>query len=83
LVGSTMPFPVTREAREAAGDPRRSIAERYASREDYLERVKKATEALIQARYLLVEDLEEILGQAAQHYDLLCRRPQDMRIAGA
>jgi hypothetical protein len=82
LVGATIPFPVTREASEAAGDPRRSIAERYTSREDYLERVKKATEALILARYLLAEDLEEILAQAAQHYDLLCGRPQATRIAG-
>jgi hypothetical protein len=73
-MGSTIPFPATREAREAAGDPRRSIAERYASREDYLAQVKQAAEALIQARYLLTEDLEEILGQARQHYDLLCRR---------
>ncbi len=74
LVGSTIPFPPTREAREAAGDPRLSIAERYASKADYLERVKKAAEALIQARYLLPEDLEEVLGQAGQQYDLVCRR---------
>jgi hypothetical protein len=72
LAGSTIPFPTTREVREATGDPRRSIAERYATRENYLERVRQATEALIQARYLLAEDLEEILSQAAQHYDLLC-----------
>jgi hypothetical protein len=71
LVGSTLPFPTTREAREAAGDPRRSIAERYASREDYLERVKQATQALIESRYLLAEDFEEIVSRAAQHYDLL------------
>lgn len=81
LIGSTMPFPATREARQAAGDPRRSIAERYASREDYLERVRQATLALIQERYLLPEDLEEIIGQAAQHYDLLCSRRQDTRTA--
>ena len=73
LVGSTIPFPVTREAGEAAEDPRRSIAERYPSREDYLERVRQATQALIDARYLLGEDFEEIISQAAQHYDLLCR----------
>jgi hypothetical protein len=74
LVGSTIPFSTTRDLREAAGDPRASIAERYASRADYLERVKQATEALIQARYLLPEDREEILGQAGQQYDLVCRR---------
>ncbi len=73
LIGSSIPFPATREAREAAGDPRRSIEERYASREDYLERVKQATLALIQERYLLPEDLEEILTQAAHHYDLVTR----------
>jgi hypothetical protein len=74
LVGSTIPLPVTPEARAAAGDPRRAIAERYASREDYLERVRQATLALIEARYLLAEDLEEIHSQAAQHFDLLCRQ---------
>ncbi len=31
LIGATIPFPATREARQATGDPRRSIAERYAS----------------------------------------------------
>jgi hypothetical protein len=75
LVGSTIPFPVSREARQKSGDPRRSIAERYASKEAYLEQVRRATEALILARYLLAEDLEEILTQAAQHYDLVSRRP--------
>jgi hypothetical protein len=74
LLGSTIPFPVTREEREAKGDPRRSIAERYASREDYLERVRQATQALIDARYVLAEDFDEIVSQAAQHYDLLCGR---------
>ena len=73
LVGSTIPFPATREVREPTGDPRRSIAERYASKEVYLEQVRKATEALIQARYLLAEDLDEILNQAGQHYDLVSR----------
>jgi Alpha/beta hydrolase domain len=74
LVGSTIPFPATREAREATRDPRRSIAERYASKDDYLERVRQATQALIEARYVLAEDFEEIINQAAQHYDLVCGR---------
>jgi hypothetical protein len=74
LVGSTIPFPATQEAREASGDPRRSIAERYTSKADYLERVRQAAQALIDARYLLAEDLENIVSQAAQHYDLLCGR---------
>jgi hypothetical protein len=74
LIGSTLPFPPSREVRQATADPRRPIAERYASREDYLERVQQAAQALLQARYLLAEDAEEIIGQAAQHYDFLCNR---------
>jgi hypothetical protein len=71
LIGSAIPFPATREQREAAGDRRRAIAERYASKEAYLEQIRRAGEALIQARYLLPEDLEEVVSQAALHYDLL------------
>ena len=32
-IGSTIPFPATREDREATGDPRLSIEERYVSKE--------------------------------------------------
>ena len=71
LTGSTLPFPITREARETSGDPRPSIAERYASQAAYMEEVQKAAERLIQERYMLTEDLEELLEQAAQHYDQL------------
>jgi hypothetical protein len=74
LAGSTIPFPATREAREVAKDPRRSIAERYTSKDDYLERVRQAAQALIEARYVLAEDFDEIINQAAQHYDLVCGR---------
>ena len=74
LRGSTIPFPATQGEREASGDPRRSIEERYASRDQYLELIKQAAEKLIGQRYLLEEDLESMVSQAAQHYDLLSRR---------
>jgi hypothetical protein len=73
LLGSTIPFRATRAARQAAGDPRLSIEERYLSKEDYLGRVKQAAEALVQQGYLLVEDLPTIAEQASQRYDLLAR----------
>jgi hypothetical protein len=82
LLGATIPFPASRQARETTGDPRRSIAERYASKTDYLERVQQATEVLVQAKYLLAEDVEDILNQATQHYDLLGGQSQEMRAAG-
>ena len=74
LLGATIPFPATQNARQAAADPRQSIQERYASKADYVERVHQAALALVRERYLLAEDVEDILGQAAQHYDLLSGR---------
>jgi hypothetical protein len=70
LLGSTIPFPATQADRQSAGDPRSSIEERYPSKEDYLERVKQAAEALVQQGYLLAEDLPTITEQASQRYDL-------------
>jgi hypothetical protein len=58
FAGATLPFHRTRAEREAAGDPRPSIEERYASRADYLERVRGAARALAQAGYMLEEDVE-------------------------
>ena len=70
-IGSTIPFPATREDREATGDPRLSIEERYASREDYLDRVRQEAQALVDARYMLAEDVATVTDQAAQRYDSL------------
>ena len=80
--GSTIPFPATRVEREALGDPRLSIEERYASRAEYLELVKQAAENLIGQRYLLEEDLESIVNQAAQHYDLFASRVAESQPVG-
>jgi Alpha/beta hydrolase domain len=74
LIGSTLPFPATPAEREASGDPRRSIEERYPSKEDYLRRVKQAAEALVKQGYLLAEDLPMVTEQARQRYDLFQSR---------
>jgi hypothetical protein len=81
LAGSTIPFPATREEREASGDPRLSIEERYASREDYLERISRAAASLIDQGYVLAEDLEVIVEQAGQHYDLMRGRVKEAQAA--
>jgi hypothetical protein len=70
LLGSTISFPATPAERQAAGDPRPSIEERYPSKEDYLRRVQQAAEALVQQGYLLAEDLPTLTAQASQRYDL-------------
>jgi hypothetical protein len=74
LIGSTIPFPATRAELEASGDPRLSIEERYASKEDYLRQVQQAAEALVQQGYLLAEDLPTVTEQASQRYDLFQSR---------
>ena len=73
LLGATIPFAPTPNARQATGDARPSIAERYASKADYLDQVNQATQTLIRDKQVLAEDLESILEQAAHHYDLLSR----------
>ena len=69
LAGWTLPFAATRADREASSDPRRSIDERYASREEYLRRVRAAAQELIAAGYVLAEDLPRIEAAAGLRYD--------------
>jgi hypothetical protein len=69
FAGATLPFARTRGDRERAGDPRPSIAERYATREDYLARVRDAARALAKGGYLLEEDVETSAALAARMWD--------------
>src|SRR5512134_3918483 len=57
LFGTTLPFARTRAERQQSGDPRKSMDERYASREDYVKSVRAAAQALVADRYLLTEDV--------------------------
>ena len=72
-IGSYLPLARTKADRERAGDGRRSIEERYASREDYLGRISLAALALVDDRFLLAEDVPEIIAQAARHWDWATR----------
>jgi hypothetical protein len=74
LLGSSIPFPATRAAREAAKDPRRSIEERYRSQEDYLAKVEQAADALVKAGYLLVDDEPRILQRTSDQWEAVVRR---------
>jgi hypothetical protein len=74
LIGSTIPFPATRAERQASGDPRQSIEERYPSKEDYLRRVQQVAEALVAQGYLLAEDLPTVTDHASRRYDLFQKR---------
>ena len=69
--GSTLVFARTRTDREKNGDPRPSIAERYASRAAYLDAVRVAAQKLIGARHVLAEDMDAILARAQLRWDFL------------
>jgi hypothetical protein len=75
FAGATLPFPRTAAEREASGDPRRSIEERYRSREEHLARVREAARALAATRYLLEEDVETSLGFAARLWETWAPKP--------
>ena len=62
--GSCLPLPIDKAAREAAGDPRPSIAERYRSGADYVARVQAVVTQLMADRLLLAEDAERYLDRA-------------------
>jgi hypothetical protein len=68
-VGASIPLARTKAEREAAGDPRPSIEERYAGRDDYLARVRRAAHSLVAERRLLSEDVPRIVERAGLHWD--------------
>src|SRR5580698_6370703 len=64
--GSYLPFAKT--AAERGGDPRKSIAERYRSREDYLTRYQAAVDDLIKQRWVVPEDRVELIHRGEQEW---------------
>jgi hypothetical protein len=65
---SYLPFPRTAAERQKTGDPRRSIAERYSSREDYMGRFTRALDDLIQQRWILPEDRAVLLHRGEEEW---------------
>ena len=67
--GSYVPFPKTAAERQKASDPRKSIAERYSDREDYMTRYKNAVDDLVKQRWILPEDREPLLRRGEQEWN--------------
>lgn len=68
-VGSVFPFARTKSGREAVGDPRPSIEERYPNKQDYLARLREAAHRLAAGGYLRPQDVDSIAKQAAAWWD--------------
>lgn len=64
LQGSFIPFAKTKAEREAIGDSRPSLEERYPTRDTYVAAMRRAADGLVQARLLLPEDATTIVGAA-------------------
>ena len=64
LKGSYIPLPRTSAEREATGDPRQSLAERYGNFETYLTQYRAAAEKLVSEGYLLADDIPLLMDRA-------------------
>jgi hypothetical protein len=66
LDGIALPFARTAAEREAAKDPRLSLAERYKDKNDFSSRVRAAAQDLARKGYYLEEDIEKTVARAAR-----------------
>ena len=62
--GSFIAFARTKAEREAAGDPRPSLHERYGSKAQYVDRVRQAADTLVADRLLLQDDADRLTATA-------------------
>jgi hypothetical protein len=65
LNGAFVPFAKSKADRTAAGDPRLSLEERYGSHDGYVAVVKAAAARLVRDRFLLQEDADRLIAEAA------------------
>jgi hypothetical protein len=67
--GSFIPFARTKAERLTSGDPRLSIEERYAGKDDYLKKFEAAAKSLADQRYLLPGDVPALAQRGAAEWD--------------
>jgi len=65
---SYIPFARTATDREKTGDPRKSIMERYAGHDDYMNQFTNATDDLVKQRWILPEDREALIHRGEQEW---------------
>jgi hypothetical protein len=65
LAAGYIPFAMTKAERMANGDPRRSVEERYGSQEGYNCLVTRIANEEVRKRFLLQEDADRLIAQAA------------------
>jgi hypothetical protein len=68
--GSMMHFAATESERRHEADPRPSIAERYGSRDAWVDRLSTAAAQLVADRLLLQEDADHLISAARESWDV-------------
>ena len=76
LLGSYVPFARTKAERDARHDPRLSIEERYKGRDEYLQRIRAAADALVKERFILEQDVDDVVQRATRHWEYVTRATQ-------
>ena len=69
LAGAFFPFAVTKQQRESNSDPRLSLAERYQSRQAYLELFQQACQRLVEQGFLLETEVPVLLEKHNARYE--------------
>jgi hypothetical protein len=75
FLGSWIPLANTAEERKKSGDPRLSVAERYKSQAEYMNKFEQAAKKLIEQRFLLQEDLPTILERGKLEWKTIAESP--------
>jgi len=74
-IGGMVPFFKTKAQRVAAGDPRKSLEERYVTHQGYVDAVTKAANNAFAKGYLLAADRDALIAQAVASD--VCNQPTD------
>lgn len=74
MIGAWFPFAKNKAEREKSGDPRPSIAERYATKDVYLTRVRAAAQRMVDERLLLARDVDSVVERCSRMWDYLAAR---------
>jgi hypothetical protein len=69
LTGAWLPFSATQAEGRRLGDSRVSLEKRYSSLEDYLGKLRQASQDLISRRLMFEEDLDLVLEQGKAMYE--------------
>ena len=65
-VGGMIPFARNAQERQATGDPRPSLEERYKTHDGYVDAVRKAADKALRTGFLLKDDANRLVNEAAQ-----------------